>query len=412
MSTLSQFTGSGFAIGSCMVGPDGDATLRLYSGSMWLRQGSFASAASYPYAATIENLKAIQLGSVLNPTVGTAIGDATADAAGNMIFGSFDGSSGNLTRSADNGATWAGQTPGVTGGISLCRLRHLNGKFFILANNTFDVYASYSTTGAPGSWTTQQAGTVGGGSLTATTADMDWTGTNYVIAVASASASTGTIYTSPDGVTYTQRAFPATPVGPVKIAASQTGGTVVVGYASTGDKYRVSTDHGVTFGAELVLPVTAFTSLWTVGNRFYVAGTFGSGIAVYSTTTPAVATSWARVALPFAAVLSSTQMGSAYIYRNVARDAAYLCTGVRAYLLRFDANGNCACRRTNRTSTHGSNTSGPCIVENGYTLTFTNLLNSQIGRVAADFTNFNAVSLGDDIETGPTVPRNTYVRIS
>ena len=403
MSAFSQFSG-GLPVGASIMMPDLAPIVTLTDSSVWLRSGVFVSPASYPRAAALPHLKAISA-SRINYTFGAASSLIASDGAG-VILATNGGVTTNLERSTDGGVTWATvNVAGTLGGFNPRNVYRFNGKFWAVANDGAAIYVCESVTGATGTWT-QRTVTTGQGNLTPSTAMLDWTGTNLVLAVQSLSA-TISVFTSPTGVTWTSRTLPFALNSVISLAASATGGIVVAQSASS---YCVSTDHGATWGAARTAPTTGvYRGVFCVGNRFY--STAAGGVA--HTTTPDTDTSWVRVPSPVArhAAATSTNLGVPFGFLSADRSYFYshsTSSSGASGLLRFDANGNVEFRTTDRDNF--SNTNAAVLVESGRTLFLNGTTNSS--RAACDFDTVNALSGGYEVFGASSIPQASYTRVA
>lgn len=402
MSAYSQFTG-GLPVGASIMMPDLAPIVTLTDSSVWLRSGVFVSPASYPRAAALPHLKAISA-SRINYTFSAACSTVAGDGAG-VILACVGGGNTDLIRSTDGGVTWAGVTLSTVLGMNPVSVYRFNGKFWAVANDTANIYVAESVTGAAGTWTLRTVIT-GQVNLTASTAILEWTGTNFVLAVQSLSASIS-LFTSPTGVTWTARTLPSSLNGIISLAASATGGTVVVQRTTN---YWVSTDHGVTWGAQRTAPATAiYKGMFCVGGRFYMPASGG----LAHTTTPDTDTSWVRVPSPVArqAAATSTTLGVPFGF--LAADRSYFyshstsASGASG-LLRFDANGNVEFRTTDRDNF--STTNAAVLVESGRTLFLNSTTNSS--RAACDFDTVNALSGGYEVFGASSISQASYTRVA
>jgi hypothetical protein len=403
---------SGLPIGAMMVGPDGEPLITLGDRSVWLRQGSFALASAYPQAAKLEHLRAINL-SAAAFGLARAVTSAASNGAG-IILGASTGAHATLCRSTDNGVTWGLLEPT---GATWHRVYFLGGKFWLINNNDTAITVSESTTGAAGTWTNRTVTVNGAATLVAASADLEWTGTNFVVSVET-NTSTLAIHTSPTGATWTSRNAGALNRG--RLAAALSSGVVVA--PIDGTSYRVSSDHGVTWSNPLnppfllgsVIPPVVFT----VGNRFYAFGveTSGNMAGIWTTESPAAPASWTQLPLPCSVSLAGggEHFGQGRHYRTTARDFVYVqgSESFRGYAMRFDAGGNYTVRRVNRASVFPSHAYSLMVVEGGATTQLpANPSVAVLGRAACGWDDFNAVSLGQAIETNSGTPRNLYVRV-
>ena len=402
MSTLSQFLG-GIPVGATMRHPDLAPLLTLADSSEWLRAGAFASASSYPRAAALAHLRGISVNRI-NATFGASSVAAASNGSGTILAN--PASATNIDRSTDGGVTWSSVAISASlGGNNTHAVFYLNGKFWAIANTTTTIYVAESTTGAAGTWTQRAVATSTTG-LTASTAIMDWTGTNYVIAVQSSSATS--IWTSPDGITWTVRAV--TLSSTIGMAASATGGTVT---AQRGDFYHVSTDHGVTWTAVLNAPGTInsrYRAVFSVGNRFFTNGS--NSASIVSTTTPADSASWTKVDIPVARLnaAASNIVGTEYGHLSADRSAFYCHAGSAAPgLLRFSDDASVDFIPTDRNAV--STTTAALVVDSSRVVFLNGTTNCS--RADCGFANPNAVSIGfDSALNGATVPDTVYVRIA
>lgn len=398
--------GGGHPIGDMIVGPDGEALLTLGDRSVWLRQGSFAQASAYPRAAALDHLKAINLTARAWASA-RAANSAASDGAGVILSCASAGTTA-LDRSTDNGLTWATMT---NTSASWHRVYFLGGKFWLIANDADIITLAESVTGAAGTWTLRTVTGSGSGTFMLQSAELDWTGSNLVVSVVTSTPSLA-IHTSPTGVTWTARTFGGAILGASNRVAAALGSGVVI--CPTNNSYRVSTDHGVTWGSLIGSPTSSIESVWSVGNRFYLAGG-GSALSVWTTADPSSTASWAQLTLPIIMAQSLSTSGLTRPYRSSARDFAYAqgTINARGYALRFDASGGYTVRRTNQFDVHNTANEAVLVVEGEASLVFSTVASAaSYGRAACGWDSFNAVSLGRSVEASAAIPRNLYVRVA
>lgn len=390
-----------------MLAGDGEALQTLSDGSVWLRQGAFAAAASYPRAAALEHMKAISLSAASYAFTGGQVLMAASNGTGTIVT-CANNQNGNISRSTDNGATWADvAVAGLAANIQ--GVWFLNGKFWLVSASANDLTIAESTTGATGTWTARYVSTAGVGTFTQGTISLEWTGTNYVIALGTTTAGL-VVHTSPTGVTWTPRTFGAgTGTSIMYLAATSSSGTIVASIGAGATNYRVSTDHGVTWGSLVAYPSGSTGSyVFSVGSRFYCVLSDGS---LWTATDPSATANWTQLPRPqLGQGLSPNQLGALYPYRTVARDAVYLLTAATGFVIRLDAAGSYTVRRTNRNTVLNA-TLGVFLVENGNTVTFLGTGSTAFARAACGWDTFNAVSMGS-ISSVASTPQNLYVRIA
>lgn len=201
MSNLSTFTGQANPIGDQkLMAPRG--TIITLGTQEWLRSGFLASAASYPAAAAVDNLRAHSLTETASAAPGAAMTSIATDGASTFVIAY--GSTAQVYTSTDGGVTWT-QRNHNSGSIQIRKVIWNGTRFIGVGNDaTTSIVAVTSTDGI--TWVANTIAS-GVGPGTANTAVVAWNGTVVIVAIQGVSNA----YTSTSGTgSWTPRALGST----------------------------------------------------------------------------------------------------------------------------------------------------------------------------------------------------------
>lgn len=216
-----QQSAGGMPIGSLMALPPGGMLQRLADGSMWLRTGVIIAKALAPLGQLCEYLRAhifVESASAA-PAANGALFVCT-NGLGTYVIG-FGSADANVYVSNDFGLTWTARASNISVGTGPCSMCW-TGSYFIGVNNNGPVHGACSSPDGI-TWTASTTGVTSGGTLSANTERVIWTGTT-VFATAIANTASGGGMTSPTGLsgTWTSRGVAAT-VNQPQLSASAHG---------------------------------------------------------------------------------------------------------------------------------------------------------------------------------------------
>lgn len=276
MSYVSEALGGqgGIGIGDVLLSPDVGVDITREDLSYFLRSGSIASAASYPRAAALDHMKVV--GVLATNATSINVTQVADNGAGTIIvcYGAT-----SVLRSTDYGATWA--TVSVNSALSgqACTAVVWTGsRFIIAANNSSNTFLAYSTTGAS---FTAGANSAAYSGATSSSVRGVWNGTLAFFVVASTTAS-GSMVTTADGATLTNRASPSAGLTNIRLAAN---GSIVAVYDRTpaaGTTFYTTTDAS-SYNSRTA-PTTVY-EIGAAGGLFIITPGAGSAGSPYYTTT-------------------------------------------------------------------------------------------------------------------------------
>lgn len=402
---LSKYRGGSAPIGSAMLMSDSLNLITLSDSSEWLRAGAFVDPAPYPRAAQLPQLQAF----AASPVTGVgSTGMMAGDGAGRLVHATPSGSSVGV--SSDHGATWTTVSTGLP--FNLNFVAFLNGKFWVAGCDATDIRVAESVTGAAGTWTVRTVGAVTG--LTAGTAVIEWTGTNYVV-TARATAATANAFTSPTGVSWTARNLSEILGNTPYLLAAATNGRVLCFGAGGPSVATYSTDHGVTWTdlSLSALGVTTNAQGFTLGERFFIYDAANS--VLWSTLDPAG--TWTQFPMPNAHTASGStlNLGQLASFRTADRSALFAGPRTTAspgntpgMLLRVGSDASITTRFTN--ARPGANLSGFCGVTPSAIILQT--ATTSWARVPVGWDSPNALA-GSPVPlySASSFPANLYTRI-
>ena len=250
-------------IGSAMLMQAGNNLVTMADGSVWLRTGVLAQAASYPLAAQREHLRAHSFGSISPGGSGAGtVRRVATDGAGRYMIA--DGDTAYVRMSSDYGATWSNVAHGMA--TAATDVAYAGGTWLVVSNTTAQLYANDSTNGTSfiGAYT---IGTSGGSQFQADSAQIAHSGTLFYVAIGG-SDTANNAWSSPTAAsgTWTNRSVSAT-FGTSGFGLGAGGGKALISITGTPTMHRC-TDGG-SFAS-----TTAPSSPATAARPAYIAGAF------------------------------------------------------------------------------------------------------------------------------------------
>ena len=195
-----QQTSGGLPLGALMALPSAGMLQTLSDGSKWLRTGVIVAKSVAPTAALVETLRAHQFSeSASSALPSVAASFLVTNGSGTYVVGYGSGDATNVYVSTDYGVTWTARAhnmAGATGPFGMC----WTGSYFVGVNTAGTTF--YACTSPDGvTWTASATGVTSGGTYTANTAKVVWTGTTVFACTAATGANQ--CMTSPTGLTGT-----------------------------------------------------------------------------------------------------------------------------------------------------------------------------------------------------------------
>ena len=247
-------------IGSAMLMQAGNNLVTMADGSVWLRTGVLAPAASYPLAAQREHLRAHSFGSISPGGSGAGtVRRVATDGAGRYMIA--DGDTVNVRMSADYGATWSNVAHNL--GLAATDIAYAGGTWLVIGNSTTAVVGASSINGTSFS----SNFTIGSGaSLQASSAQAAHSGALFYVAVGGVDAANST-WSSATGLSgsWTNRTFSS--LGNSGFGLGAGGGKALISITGASPMYRC-TDGG-SFAS-----TTAPSSPAIAARPAYIAGAF------------------------------------------------------------------------------------------------------------------------------------------
>ena len=155
----SDFMPASTPIGGIIFDTDVGTTLTRPDGSIFLRSGTIASAASFPLAAKQQGLQVHGLAAT-NSQLLSVLGAAT-NGSGTWVLAM---NSTNVLVSTNHGQTWS--VVAANNASDVVDVVWTGSRFVAFGNSTSAITASYSTTGS-GSWTAGGSSAISGSTATA-----------------------------------------------------------------------------------------------------------------------------------------------------------------------------------------------------------------------------------------------------
>lgn len=260
----SDFMPASTPIGGIIFDTDVGTTLTRPDGSVFLRTGTIATAASYPLAAKQQGLQINGLPATNSQSF--LCSGAATNGSGTWVLAMASSSS--VLVSTDHGHTWTSVAHNNTAACS--DVVWTGSRFVVFGNTTSTISASYSTTGTSG-WTAGGSSTIGGGTVTSNTAKAAHDGTNGVVVVQS-TGTTGAIATFTDGTTLTARNAAAAPSQPPQIAVLPSLGAT---------RWIITSGSNASYNLSSAADGSAYTSQTSPSSSTYGIAA-GNGVIVWS----------------------------------------------------------------------------------------------------------------------------------